>query len=341
MKKNAILFRAQIRLLFILALLFMLTFTGCNPVPEAGEDFQLPEPPPLLPEPGEIRTGLLYYPDWQWRFLVPLYRDIPETETIVRHTLEKLFDTPQLRQELELLDLVPLLPEGVSILGIHLEESGLARVDFSSPFLNYDPSRERHVLSGLLCTLRQFPEIERLEIMIDGASPEKFPGGTPGRMPLGPECLINLEIDDALEDYRNYTAVTVYFCFMTPQRRILYVPVTRVLPPSDDAASAAVKELLAGPRRGSGLFSDIPPDTDLRSLQLEDGLMVIDLSKELLDYEGGRTGADNVVNQILLSLAGLEGVNEVQILVEGEKVSLPEGIDLTAPLKPPAVYNYF
>lgn len=128
---------------------------------------------------------------------------------------------------------------------------------------------------------------------------------------------------------------------MTPHRRILYVPVTRILPPSDDAASAAVKELLAGPRRGSGLFSDIPPDTVLRSLQLEDGLVVIDLSKDLLDYEGGRTGAENVVNQILLTLAQLEGVNEIQILVEGEKVSLPEEIDLTVPLKPPAVYNFF
>jgi len=328
-------------LLLLAALLVLLVFAGCALEPEAGEDFPLPEPPPPAPEPGEVRTGLLYYPDAEWRFLVPLHREIPETETIVRHTLEKLRDTSQLRQELDTLGLVPLLPGDADILGINIDASGLARVDFSGAFLQYDPSRERHVLGGLLCTLRQFPEIERLEIMIDGASPEKFPGGTPGRMPLGPDCLINPEVDDALEDYRHYTAVKVYFCFMTPHRRILYVPVTRILPPSDDAASAAVKELLAGPRRGSGLFSDIPPDTVLRSLQLEDGLVVIDLSKDLLDYEGGRTGAENVVNQILLTLAQLEGVNEIQILVEGEKVSLPEEIDLTVPLKPPAVYNFF
>ena len=214
-------------------------------------------------------------------------------------------------------------------------------MDFSGSFLDYNPSCERIVLGGLLCTLRQFPDIEQLEIMVDGASPVKFPGGTPGRIPLGPECLINLEVDDELKDYRNFTAVTVYFCFLTPQERILYVPVTRVLLPADDAAAAAAGELLAGPRRGSGLFSDLPPGTSLLGLKLEEGRMVIDLTKELLAYEGGRTGPENMLNQLLLTLAQLEEVSEVQILVEGEKVRLPDGIDLTVPLKPPAVYNYY
>lgn len=284
---------------------------------------------------------MLYYPDEQQRFLVPLHRELPETETVIRSTLEKLIETPLLRQELEQLGLLPLIPGKTTILGIHIDETGPARVDFSGSFLEYTPSAERLVLGGLLCTLLQFPEIERLEIMIDGVNPVKFPGGTPGLMPLGPECLINLEVDDALEDYHDFTAVTVYFCFLTPPGRILYVPLTRVLPPAGDAAGAAVKELLAGPRRGSGLFSDIPPGTILRSLQLEEGLAVIDLSKDLLRYEGGLTGAENVIHQILLTLARLEGVEEVQILVDGEKVNLPEGLDLSAPLKLPPAYNFY
>lgn len=341
MKRDSIRPRIGILPLFLLMTLCMFSFTGCGPEMNDNEKFQLPDAPPPLPEPGEIRTGLLYYPDREWRFLVPLQRENSETETIVRNTLEKLFDTPHLKKELESLGLVPLLPGETAILGIHIDEAGLARVDFNGSFLGYNPSGERLVLASLLCTLRQFPEIERLEIMVDGTSPEKFPGGTPGRLPLGPECLINLEVDDALKDYRNYTAVTVYFCFMTPQGRILYVPVTRALLPSDDAAAAAVAELLAGPQRGSGLFSDIPPDTALRSLQLKEGLMIIDLTGQLQAYEGGRTGAENMVNQILLTLAQLEGVSEVQILVEGEKVKLPDGIDLTDPLKPPAIYNFF
>lgn len=327
--------------LFLLPLLLIAFFSGCSPEFSKGEDFVLPQPPSHRAKPGDIRTGLLYYPDSQWRFLVPLQRELPETDTVVRHTLEKLIDTPQLRKELEPLGLVPLLPGDTDIIGINISAGEPARVDFSGSFLGYSPSCERIVLGGLLCTLRQFSDVEKVEIMIEGDSPVKFPGGTPGLVPLGPECLINLEVDDALEDYRNFTAVTVYFCFPTPPGQSLYVPVTRALPPADDAFSAAVGELLAGPRRGSGLFSDIPPGTALRSLRLEQGVMTLDFSSELLCYQGGLTGAENMLTQLLLTLALLEGVSKVQILVEGERVKLTDGVDLTAVLKPPPVYNFF
>ncbi len=328
-----------VRALLLLLLVLTICLPGCDTPPR--EQFRLPEEPPLPPEPGEGYFGTLYYPDAEQRFLVPIQRTIPETETVVRDTLEKLVGTPPLKEELKPLGLVPLLPEETAILGIHIGETEPARVDFSSSFLKYDPSAERLVLGGLLCTMRQFPEVERLKIMIEGDTPEKFPGGTPGAMLLGPECLLNLEVDDALSDYRDYTAVTIYFCLQTPQGRTLYIPVTRALPPVEERSAAAVKELLNGPRKGSGLFSDIPPGTELISLHLEEDLAIIDLSPELLTYEGGRTGAENMLNQLLLTLAGNGEVGQVQILVEGEKVSLPDGPDLSAPLEPPAAYNFF
>ncbi len=333
-------FRAM--LLFLLVALLALSLAACTVEEKREEIFRLPQAPALPPEPGDIRTGLLYYPDGQWRFLVPLQKEIHEAETIIHNTLEQLIDTPQLQKELSPLGLVPLLTEETAILGIHIDEGGSSRVDFNGAFLGYDPAVERLVLGGLLSTLRQFPEIKGLEIMIDGVTPERFPGGTPGLLPLDTECPINLEVDDTLKDYRNFTTVTVYFCFLAPEGLILHVPVTRAILPADDAAFAAVNELLAGPRRGSGLFSDIPPGTALRSLHLEEeGLMVIDLTEEVLAYEGGCTGAENMINQILLTLGCLEGVGEVQILVEGNKVKLPDGFDITIPLKPPRVYNCF
>ena len=325
--------------LFLLLLALAICLPGCADPP--GEPFSLPAEPPLPPEPGGGYLGTLYYPDNELRFLVPVQRAIPETETVVRNTLEQLVETPQLEKELKPLGLVPLLPEKTVILGIHIGETGPARVDFNSPFLQYDPSAERLVLGGLLCTLRQFPQVEQLKIMVEGDSPEKYPGGTPGAIPLGPECLLNLEVDDALDDYHNYTAVTIYFCLPTPQGRTLYVPVTRALQPVEEHRVAALKELLDGPRKGSGLFSDIPPGTELISLHLEEELAIIDLSAELLTYEGGRTGAENMLNQILLTLVRLEGIGKVQLLVEGEKVTLPEGLDLSNPLEPPAACNYF
>ena len=123
-----------------LLLLFYGLFTGCKPELNIREDFKLPAAPPPLPEPGEIRTGLLYYPDRQWRFLVPLQREIPEAETIVRNTLEKLFNTPRLQEELEPLGLVPLLPGETAILGIHIDE-GVGSGGLAGSFLDYNLRR--------------------------------------------------------------------------------------------------------------------------------------------------------------------------------------------------------
>lgn len=336
--------------LAVLVGLLVLYLAGCDALsPERGRDegqnrtdtgFKLPDPPQVPPDAGEVRRGMLYYPDQQRRFLVPVQRSIPFTESIAGVTLEHLVAAPELNSELEAVGLTAALPENTVIRGISINED-LARVDFSASFLNYPPEHERLVLGSVLCTLRQFPSIERLEIMVEGVNMEQFPGGTPGRMPLGPQCWINLEVDNEVEDYRKFTAVKVYFCYPAPNGWVFYVPVTRILPPTEDENLAAVEELLDGPLKGSGLFSDIPRGTRMIAFNLEGGLLELDLSKEILSYQGGRTGVENLVSQILLTLGGLEGVDEIQLLVEGEKVSLKDGPDLTSPIKPPDIYNYF
>jgi germination protein M len=236
--------------------------------------------------------------------------------------------------------LAPALPEQTLLRGMAINE-GLARVDFSASFLDYPPERERFILGSILCTLRQFSTIERVEIMVEGAKLEQFPGGTPGRMALGPQEWINLDIDDTLEDYRNFSAVILYYAHAAPNGWIFYVPVTRILPPAEDEKTTAVTELLKGPPKGIGLFSDIPRGTKLMGLQINEMVAEVNLSREFLNYQGGLTGAENAVNQVLLTLSSLEGVDQVQILIEGEKLILKDGLDLTKPLKPPDPLNYF
>jgi germination protein M len=336
--------------LFITAGLSVFYLAGCSglfsePDPGAGEgspgvELQLPDPPPQPPGAGAVRRGLLYYPDEQYRFLIPVQRNIPFAEAIAKVTLERLVATPELESELKALGLAPALPEQTTVRGIAINQE-LARVDFSASFINYPPERERLVLGSVLCTLRQFPTIARVEIMLEGAKLEQFPGGTPGRVALGPQCWINLDIDDAVEDYRNFSAVKLYYCYPAPNGWIFYVPVTRIVAPVEDEKLAAAEELLKGPPKGIGLFSDIPRGTRLLGLNFNGAAAEINLSREVLDYRGGVTGAENWVKQILLTLTSLEGVEEVQILVEGEKITLKEGLDLTKPLQPPEIVNFF
>lgn len=333
---------------FLLAAFLAVFLSGCEIFPgsNSGENEELPEnefilpsPPRPYPEAGDARLGILYYPDSQRHFLVPVCREIPYTEGIARVTLEHLVATPALTSALESMGFSASLPAGTTLLGITINE-GLARVDFSTALLNYSPEEERLVLGSVLCTLMQFSSIDRVEILVEGSLQDEFPGGTPGRMPFGPECWINLEVDSNLQDYRQYTVAKLYFCYAAPTGRVFYVPVTRILEPRDDEMLAVVQELLKGPRKGSGLFSDIPPGTELLDCRLEDGLLTLDLSGELLSYQGGRTGAENIVNQLLLTLSGLPDMEVIQVLIEGEKTPMRDYPDLVSPLSPLQVYNY-
>lgn len=301
---------------------------------------ELPEPPveSNVCDPEQIRRGLLYFADSSKRYLIPACPPISHSETIIRDTLSRLIPSPETAHELQLRGLQYVLPEQSSILGISVKED-LTRVDFSAPVLNYPPEDERLVLGSILCTLRQFPEIERLQILVEGAEVDRFPGGTPGLIPLGPECWINLEVDDDLEDYRRYSAVRVYFCYLCSDGNIFYVPVTRILSPDEQPEAAAFRELLAGPRPGSGLFSEIPWGTKLLQLTVEGTLMTLDFSKQLLIYRGGKTGASNIINQLVLTATAMPGVEQVQILVEGQPVEIPGELDFRAPLLPPGPVN--
>lgn len=331
--------------------LLLSTLGGCDQLPglrspSLPDDrppvrLELPEPPPPDPveESDQLRWGLLYFADSSKNFLVPVHRPIPYSETLIRDTLIRLFPSPGSRAELRSRGLQFVLPEQLVINGISLNE-GLARVDFSTSFLNYPPAEERLVLSSILCTLRQFSEISRLQILVGGAEIERFPGGTSGLTPLGPECWINLEVEEGLEDYRRFSAVKPYFCYYGGEE-ILYVPVTRILAPDEQPATAAFRELLAGPKAGSGLFSEIPAGTRQLQAALEETTLTLDFSKELLGYRGGKTGADNVVHQILLTAAAIPGVEQVQILVAGQPVNIPGEMELAAPLPIPVFFNRF
>ncbi len=303
-------------------------------------EFVLPAPPalPVATKPG-IRLGMLFYPDAQKRFLVPVCYPVPDQEGIARATLEHLFPSSGMADLLQGNGLAFIFPPAVGIRGISIAETGLARVDFSASFLDYPPEEERLVLGSLLCTLRQFPTIREVEVMVEGAPLERYPGGTSGLVPLGPQCWINLEIGRAVEDYRHTSAVKLFFCYGVPSGNIFYVPVTRILTPETDSLRATVRELLNGPSDGSGLFSEIPAGTRLLGIMVEDGRVVANFSREILCYQGERTGAENVACQLLLTLGALEGVDEIEILVEGKPAVFKRGPDLEHPLPPLYPYN--
>ena len=88
--------------------------------------------------------------------------------------------------------------------------------------------------------------------------------------------------------------------------------------------------LIAGPE-DEGLVPLLPEGLAVRSAWVDQGLCTADLSAALLDLPEGRRAL--AVSSIAETLRSLDGVEQVQILIEGEPVGAVDGL-VPSPLPP-------
>lgn len=97
---------------------------------------------------------------------------------------------------------------------------------------------------------------------------------------------------------------------------------------------AVLRAWLAGPEF-EGLRSDIPEGTELRSVVLEDGICIVNLSAAFRDgapEDGAR--AQLLLYSVVNTMGGLETVQAVQLQVEGENVEYYGGVRADRPIAP-------
>ena len=102
---------------------------------------------------------------------------------------------------------------------------------------------------------------------------------------------------------------------------------------------AALEALVAGPTRDEverGLGSEVPSTTEVRAVELEDGVLTVDLSAEFL-AGGGSSSMLGRLHQVHYTSARPGVVEAVRLLVEGEPLSVlgGEGIMVEQPWVPP------
>ena len=107
---------------------------------------------------------------------------------------------------------------------------------------------------------------------------------------------------------------------------------TRTIPATDTVASAAVRELIAGPKKGGE--PTIPSGTRLLSVTIEEGVASVNFSKELVDnHPGGSAGEKLTVYSVVNTLTEFNTIQEVRFLVEGAVVDTIAGhMDLSEPV---------
>ena len=141
------------------------------------------------------------------------------------------------------------------------------------------------------------------------------------------------------------TTVSLYF-LRAEQNATTLAPATRIVSARRAAlVEAALRALLEGPtdaERARGLTSAIPRGTGLRGVEVRDGVVRADFSREV-EAGGGSSSMLGRFYQIVYTATQFAWAPRVQILIEGqERPSLGgEGVLIDRPIaRPPTVPKF-
>ncbi|MDP4164555.1 MAG: GerMN domain-containing protein, partial [Bacillota bacterium] len=226
---------------------------------------------------GSVKTEL-YLIDKNG-YVVPQTLSLPKTTSIATQALEYLVDNGPVSE---------LLPNGFrAVLPADTQVSvdikdGVAMVDFSKEFKNYQPADEMKILQSITWTLTQFNTVQKVKLKMGGHELTEMPvGGTPISENLTRSIGINIDTND-VTDIMNTKPITVYY-IGGKENAYYYVPVTKRVSNSEtDSITAAVNELVKGPNENSELVSEFLPDVKLlEAPKVENGKVILNFNESV------------------------------------------------------------
>ncbi len=298
----------------------------------------------VLLEDAESTNVTVYFASEDKKYLVPVNLDINATKEVAKVALEKLIAGPASP------GLAPVLPEDTKLLDVY----GLGRTvvtDFTDAFTKMNEEEGALAIQAIIATVLPLTDEYTLTIMVEGHALADFYNLTEA-MPFH-EIYINPV--EALPQESDAVAAVYYL----PDAACLYlVPQTFFIPgvelPGDEQAESTavadqdqeiaralavgqqiIQRLLDGPAGDSSLGSVFWQDTRLLDMDLVNGVAYVDFSQDILNYGGGSANENMLLNALVYSLCGVESIDAVQLLVEGQVLEyLPEGREVSQPLSP-------
>lgn len=238
-----------------------------------------------------------------------------EEETAVK-LLEIMVDGGVYSNSLPI-DFRAMIPQGTEILNVQLnEETGLATVNFSESFVNYNAADERSIVEAITWTLTSLEGVNSVDIQVNGSRLDEMPvAAYPLEQPLTRSIGINIEFAEGVS-YSNAAPVTLYFSADTMNNEQYYVPVTRMIERKESMEIAALEQLIAGPLDKKALIPVIMPNVEVAGLEIYDGVVHIDLEDE--SYEPGWWVPSEMLQAVILSVADNTGAASVQVRINGD-----------------------
>lgn len=268
-----------------------------------------------LQDQAQNQSTIVYYQD-NYGYLVPVMCNIRQQDGIAKATLKMMVKSPENDMNAARLGLRTVLPEDMQFdLDI---ANGLARIDLSEEALQLeDAAAESNMIAAIVQTLTEFDSVQKVEFLVDGQKMEKLPHGT-DLSQVFERGSINLE---AAAMGSNLQAVKLYFPSASGNA---VVPVTRMVYANADV-NTAVLELAKGPIAESPLESALPPGCGLINVQMEGATAKVNFTREFADLVENTDGGRLALRALVLTCTQFEGVDRVEILVEGEAYDPGEG----------------
>ena len=250
---------------------------------------------------------------------MPVTRQVDKTDGIAKATLSLMVQSSANDLAAARLGLKTTVPEGTRF-DLDISQ-GKARVDLSKEALNCaNAEAETVMVQSVAQTLCEFDSVDEVSFLFDGQKRSKLTWGTDVSGAFSGDQL-NLE---SVETMAGGNSVQLYF--PSSSGRML-VPVTRTVF-SDADVTTAILELVKGPKADSGLNAPLPKDCGLLGVNMKNGVVTIDFTKEFMAAVQGENGVQ-ALRAILFTAAQFPGVKEVKISVEGQPYQPPKEAQTT------------
>jgi germination protein M len=271
-------------------------------------------------------------------YVVPQTVALPKTEGVATQALQYLVDNGPISE---------MMPNGFrAVLPAETQVSvnvkgGVATVDFSKEFKNYQPEDELKILQSVTWTLTQYDSIDKVKLTMNGHELTEMPvNGTPISKEVSRNIGINMDNSEVV-DITNTKPVTVYY-LGGDESNYYYVPVTkRVSNKTTDQVVAVVNELVKGPNLKSNLVSEFLSDVELlEEPKVENGKVTLNFNEAVYGSFEEKMVSEHLLTSLVLSLTEQEGIESVAVMVDGDAEIVNEnGEKLTEPVTRPEKVN--
>ena len=236
----------------------------------------------------------------------PYWTQKESSQAVLRELMQCLAATP------EKLEYQAPLAMGFNILKIDLEESKIT-IDVSEAYLNLSVTTEVLVRAAIVRTLTQLPEIDTVEMTVEGKPLVDSMGNVVGRM--NADQFINNDGNEI----NTYELARIKLFFASDEGNMLIAAYREKHYSSNTPIERfIVEELIAGPSgQVEGLHATINPNTKIINVTTKDGICYVNLDDNFLTVPDN-VSMDAAVYSIVHSLVELSNINKVQILVNGE-----------------------